>query len=47
MAFLYTNNDYEKEKLRKKSHLLLKQQKNKVCENKFNQGGKRPVLGKV
>ena len=38
--------NYQKEKLRKKSHLL-QQQKNKVLRNKPNQGGKRPVLRKL
>ena len=47
MAFLYNNNDTsEIETEGEKSHLLL-QQKNKVCGNKFNQGGKRPILEKL
>ena len=39
--------NYQKEKLGKQSNLLVKQQKNKVPRNKFNQGGKRPVVGKI
>ena len=40
--------NHQKEKFRKQSHLLLQQQqKNKVSRNKFNQGGKRPILEKL
>ena len=45
MAFLYTRN-YQKEKLRKNS-IYYSKKENKVPRNKFNQGGKRPVLGKL
>ena len=38
---------YQKEKLRRQSHLQLHQQTNKIPRKKFNQGGKRPVLGKL
>ena len=34
----------QEEQLRKQSHLLLQQQKNKVPMNKFSQGDKIPVL---
>ena len=37
--------NYQKEKL--KQSVLLLQQKDKVPRNKFNQGCKRPVLGKL
>ena len=50
VTFLYTNNELSEEKLRKQSHLLLQQQQqqqNKVPRSKFNQGGKRPVFGKL
>ena len=40
--------NHQKKKLRKQSYLLLQQKnKNKVPRNKFNQGGKRTVLGKL
>ena len=38
---------YQKEKLRKKWHILQQQQNNKVPRNKLNPGGKRPVLRKL
>ena len=38
--------NYQKEKLRKQSYLLW-QQINVVTRNKFNQGSKRPVFGKL
>ena len=45
MTFLYTVMNYQKENLKKQSHLLLQQQrKNKACRNKFNQEGKRQYL---
>ena len=38
--------NYQKEKLRKQSHLKL-HQKNKISRNKYNQDGKRPVIRKL
>ena len=37
MAFVYINSEYQKEKLRKQSHLQ-RIKKNKIFGNKFNQG---------
>ena len=45
MVFLYTHN--QKEKLAKKNPIYYNNKKNKVPRSKFNQGGKRPVLGKL
>ena len=45
VAFLYINNEYQNEKLRK-SHLQLLQ-KNKIPRNKFKEGGERPVHCKL
>ena len=36
--------NYQKKKLRKKNPIYYSNKKNKVPRNKFNQGGKRPVL---
>ena len=45
---VYTSTmNYQKEKLRKKSPIYYSNKKNKVTRNKFNQGGKIPVLGKL
>ena len=46
MAFLYTNNELSERETMKNFHLLW-EQKNKVSRNKFNQGGKIPVIGKL
>ena len=35
LAFLYTNNENQKEKLRNQCHLSLQQQKNKISGNKL------------
>ena len=47
MAFLYTNNGLPERKTKEKSFLLQQQQKKNILKHKFNQGGKRPVLGKL
>ena len=48
VAFLYTNNELSKEKLRKQSYLLLQQQKNKIPRNKLNQGSRVvSIFGKL
>ena len=40
--------NYQKEKVRKQSDLVLEQQQqNRVPRDKFNQGDNRPVLGKL
>ena len=39
--------NYQKEKLRKKIPFTIATYKNKIPRNKFNQGGKRLVLGKL
>ena len=46
-AFLYTNNEISETESRKKIPLTAATKKNKVPRNKLNQGGKRPVLGKL
>ena len=47
MAFLYTNNELSERETRIKSPIYYSNKKDKVPRNKFNQGGKRPVLGKL
>ena len=48
MAFLYTNNELsERETKRTIPFTFFNNNKNKVARNKFNQGNKRPVLGKL
>ena len=47
MAFYTPIIRYQKEKLRKQSHLQLQQPKSKVHRYKFNQGSKKPVLRKL
>ena len=44
-AFLYTNNETAETETRKKIPFTIATRKIKVPWNKFNQGGKRPVLG--
>ena len=46
-AILYTNNEISVTKIRKKNPICYSNKKNKVPRNKPNQGGKRPVLGKL
>ena len=46
-AFLYTNNETAETEIRKKNPIRYSNKKNKVPRNKPNQGGKRPVLGKL
>ena len=46
-AFLYTNNETAETEIRKKNPIFYSNKKNKVPRNKPNQGGKRPVLGKL
>ena len=46
MAFLYTNTEISGKKTMKKVHYY-SNKKNKVPRNKFNQGSKRLVLGKI
>ena len=43
-AFLYTNNEIS---ILGKNPIYYSNKKNKVPRNKYNQGGKRPVLGKL
>ena len=45
-AFLYTNNETSETEIREKNPIQYSNKKNKVPSNKFNQGGKRPVLRK-
>ena len=45
-AFLYTNNELPARETRGKIPVTIAT-KNKVTRNKFNQGHKRPVLGKL
>ena len=47
MAFLYTNNELSERKTRGGNPIYYSNKKNKVPRNKFNQGGKRPVLRKL
>ena len=48
MAFLYTNNELsERETKRTIPFTFFNNNTNKVARNKFNQGNKRPVLGKL
>ena len=48
MAFLYTNNELsERETKKTVVFTIATTTKNKVPRNKFNQGSKRPVLGKL
>ena len=46
MTFLYTNNEISERETRKKT-IYYSNKKNKVHRNKFNQVGKRSVLGKL
>ena len=46
MAFLSTKNELLEREI-KKTIPFIQQQKNKVCKNKFNQGGIRFLLGKL
>ena len=46
MAFLYTNNELSEGKIKETIPFTIATTK-KVLRNKFNQGGKRPVLGKL
>ena len=46
-VFLYTNNETAETEIRKKNPIFYSNKKNKVPRNKPNQGGKRPVLGKL
>ena len=43
-AFLCINNEISDTEIRKKSHLIQQEEKNKMLRNKPNQGGKRPVF---
>ena len=48
MAVLYTNNELSERETKTKIPLTIATKKeNKILRNKFNQGGKRPVLGKL
>ena len=47
MAFFYTNNELSEKETKKKISFTIATRKNKVPRNKFNQGGKRPVLRKL
>ena len=48
MEFLYTNNELLEREIKKTiPFTITTTTKNKVSRNKFNQGGKRPVLGKL
>ena len=46
-AFLHTNNEISERETRGKTPIYYSNKKNKVPMNKLNQGGKRPVLGKL
>ena len=46
MTFLYTNNKLS-ERNKENNPIFYCNKKNKVPGNKFNQGGKRPVLRKL
>ena len=47
MSFLYTNNELPKRKTKKTIPFTTAPKQNKMSRNKFNQGGKRPVLRKL
>ena len=47
MAFLYTDNELSERETKKKIPFNIATKENEVPRNKFNQGGKRPVLGKL
>ena len=48
MAFLYTNDELsERESKKTISFTIATTTINKLPRNKFNQGGERPVLGKL
>ena len=42
-AFLYTNDEMSETEIRKTNPICYSNKKNKVPQNKINQGGKRPV----
>ena len=46
-VFLYNNNEISETEIRKKNPIYYNNKKNKEPRNKSNQGGKRPVLGKL
>ena len=46
-GILYTNNEISETEIRGNNPLWYSNKKNKVPSNKPNQGGKRPVLGKL
>ena len=47
MAFLYTNNELSEREIKKTIPFTIVTTEKKVPRNKFNQGGKRPVLEKL
>ena len=47
MALLYTNNEVSERETKKKIPFTIATRKNKILRNKFNEGYKRPVLGKL
>ena len=47
MAFLHTNNELSERETKKKIPFNIATKENEVPRNKFNQGGKRPVLRKL
>ena len=47
MAFLYTNNELSEREIKKTIPFTIVTTEKKVPRNKFNQGGKRPVLRKL
>ena len=46
-AFLYSNNEISEREIKKKNPICYSNKKNKVPQNKPNQGWKRPVLRKL
>ena len=46
-SFLYTNNAISETETREKNPIYYSNNENKVCRNKLNQRGKRPVLRKL
>ena len=47
MAFLCTNNELSQRETKETIIFTVATNKNKVLRNKFNQGGKRPILRKL
>ena len=47
VAFLYNNDKLSERETKKTIPYIIRKKYNKVPRNKFNQGGKRAVLGKL